>query len=133
MLDEQEAVSYFGEVPLLQNHDRREASVLAIVPCSLFSFSKHNLTELLGLFPSVQQVLQKMASERAQRLNEARSVLMAKRMATKWVLKRHAKDPESPDQHEPEAGAGMSTLSGSWRRQHSANQTSETGDVDLTA
>ena len=116
VLDEQEAVSYFGEGPLLQHTDTREASVLTITFCSLFSFSKKDLHELLALFPSVKTVLQRMASDRMERFNKARSVLAAKRMASKWVRGTKSRSTAKKLEHAtdscPTAGGDLQTPAG---------------------
>ena len=81
VLEEMEAVCYFGEVQLLSGAGdaKREVSVLALTFCSLFSLSKFNLLELLEAYPSVKRSMKEIANERARRyctMRDASAALM---------------------------------------------------------
>lgn len=70
-------------MPLLDKTvKRREASVLALSFCSLFSFSKQNLTELLALFPSVQHLLHRITQERIAKMEDTLSDVLSNYEAT---------------------------------------------------
>jgi len=97
ILDEQEAVSYFGEVPLLDKTvQKREASVLAITFCSLFAFPKQHLTELLELFPTVEQILHRMTRARVTKLEETRNTVLCAlsnaRMSSSFALSEESSE-----------------------------------------
>lgn len=111
MLDIQEAISYFGEVPLLRvagandnsslRPATREASAKALTFCSLFALNKGSLIQLLEMFPSVQKKMTEAAEERTQRYSVSlRAVLKdtasVSRRLHSMVVSRQASSEASP-------------------------------------
>ena len=70
--------AYFGEVAVMLDGVRREASVRAVSFCSMFSFTKENLNRLLQMYPDVMQKMQTQMERRLRQYRLKRSIQSVK-------------------------------------------------------
>ena len=78
ILETLEAGAYFGEVAVMMDDVRREASVRAVSFCSMFSFTKENLNRLLQMYPDVMQKMQTQMERRLRQYRLKRSIQSVK-------------------------------------------------------
>ena len=74
VLDRLEPGSYFGEVAVLVDGLRREASARAVSFCAMFSFTKQSLTQLLNMYPEVSKAMQRQMETRLRKYRLKRVV-----------------------------------------------------------
>ena len=74
VLDTLESGAYFGEVAIMIDGVRREASVRAVSFCSMFSFSKESLNYLLQMYPDVMRTMQSQMEQRLRRWRLKRTI-----------------------------------------------------------
>ncbi|KOO22278.1 cation channel family protein [Chrysochromulina tobinii] len=74
ILETLEAGAYFGEVAVMMDDVRREASVRAVSFCSMFSFTKENLNRLLQMYPDVMKKMQTQMERRLRQYRLKRSI-----------------------------------------------------------
>ena len=78
ILETLETGAYFGEVAVMLDVVRREASVRAVSFCSMFSFTKENLNRLLQMYPDVMQKMQTQMERRLRQYRLKRSIQSVK-------------------------------------------------------
>ena len=78
ILETLETGAYFGEVAVMLDGVRREASVRAVSFCSMFSFTKENLNRLLQMYPDVMQKMQTQMERRLRQYRLKRSIQSVK-------------------------------------------------------
>ena len=78
ILETLETGAYFGEVAVMIDDVRREASVRAVSFCSMFSFTKENLNRLLQMYPDVMQKMQTQMERRLRQYRLKRSIQSVK-------------------------------------------------------
>ena len=81
------AVAHFGEVALLVEHARHEATARALTFCCLFSFSRAQLHQLVVLFPRLKSRLQSLAKQRLMKVNpraRLRALLRTAVIVLRW-------------------------------------------------
>jgi len=81
VLERLEAVCHFGEVALLLEGERREASVRATSFCCLFSYSRTQLLQMLEVFPRAKHNLTEMANKRLLQVKPKQRLRRIFRMA----------------------------------------------------
>ena len=81
VLDTLASGSYFGEVAVLLEGLRRETSARAVSFCSMYSFSKQALGQLLGMYPEVSDAMQESMESRLRKWRLKRTIRTVKRIA----------------------------------------------------
>ena len=81
-LDNLSAGAYFGEVAILLDGLRREASARAATFCAMFSFTKHALSQLLAMYPDVSADMQAQMEARLRRWRLKRAMKAVCKMST---------------------------------------------------
>jgi len=67
VLDVLSSGAYFGEVAVLLDGLRREASARAVSFCTMFSFTKQALSQLLAMYPAMSRTMQQEMESRLRR------------------------------------------------------------------
>lgn len=88
VLDTLNSGSYFGEVAIILEGMRREASARAVTFCSMYSFSTNALASLINMYPEVGQSMQDEMQSRLRKWRLRRTVNSVKRLtrATKAFM-----------------------------------------------
>ena len=92
------AVAHFGEVALLVEHARHEATARALTFCCLFSFSRSQLHQLVVLFPRLKARLESLAKQRLMKVNPTarlRALLRTAVIVLRWSRQAGAR-PAAP-------------------------------------
>jgi len=93
ILETLEAGAYFGEVAVMMDDVRREASVRAVSFCSMFSFTKENLNRLLQMYPDVMKKMQTQMERRLRQYRLKRSIQNVK--SANAVMSANALSPDT--------------------------------------
>lgn len=98
--------SYFGEIAILLDGLRREASARAASFCSMFSFTKAALSELLSMHPEVARSMQEEMEARLRKWRLRRAINTVRKMnKVSMLLKAAGKKAEQTS--EGPAGANV--------------------------
>jgi CRP-like cAMP-binding protein len=104
LLETLEYGSYFGEVAILLDGLRREASAKAVSFCAMFSFTKLALSQLLEMYPDVSKTMGKQIGARLRKWRVKR-IVSSGRKSDKRLLPRNNKDG-SGDEHSSRGDSG---------------------------
>ena len=139
VLDTLNSGAYFGEVAIMIDGVRREASVRAASFCSMFSFSKESLNYLLQMYPDVMRTMQSQMEARLRRWRLKRTINSVRIMnkTTKRMFAKSVRDPPDASQHAasdsgPSGGEGPDPAQHQQHQQHTHRPPSHRGPGDQT-